>query len=198
MAIVSLTGGFFARDTRTVARDLLGRVLVSSVGDQVTAGRIVETEAYLPGDSCSHAYRGRTARNAAMFAAPGTLYVYRIYGLHHCANVATEAEGVGAAVLIRALEPVEGAEVMALRRGARAVPRDLCRGPGRLCVALAIDRTADGMDTCAGDATVRVLSGEPVTDARVQSGVRVGVAGLAADVRAALRFSLAGSRYLSR
>jgi DNA-3-methyladenine glycosylase len=109
----ALSQDFFARATEKVARDLLGAVLVRRVGDTVLAGRIVETEAYLAeDDAASHSFRGRTRRNEAMFGEAGTLYVYRIYGVHHCANIVTEDAGRGAAVLLRALEPLAGIEWM--------------------------------------------------------------------------------------
>jgi DNA-3-methyladenine glycosylase len=127
------------RGLHEVARGLLGwTFLREGVG-----GRIVEVEAYAPDDPASHAFRGRTARNAAMFAAPGTLYVYRSYGIHWCVNVACEPEGTGAAVLLRALEPTHGIEEMRRRRG--GVPDALlCAGPGRLTQALGITGESDG------------------------------------------------------
>ena len=127
------------RSLHEVARSLLGwTFLHDGVG-----GRIVEVEAYAPDDPASHSFRGRTARNAAMFAAPGTLYVYRSYGIHWCVNVACEPEGTGAAVLLRALEPIHGLEEMRRRRG--GVPDALlCAGPGRLAQALAITSAGDG------------------------------------------------------
>ena len=122
-----------------VARGLLGwTFLRDGVG-----GRVVEVEAYAPGDPASHGYRGVTARTASMFAAPGTLYVYRSYGIHWCVNVACEPEGTGAAVLLRALEPTHGIDEMRRRRG-RFDARDLCSGPGKLAQALGITREADG------------------------------------------------------
>ncbi len=135
-----ISRSFFARSALAVARDLIGCIfLFDGVG-----GRIVETEAYEPGDPSSHAFRGMTARNAVMFGPPGHLYVYFVYGMHFCANVSCEADGVGAAVLLRALEPDRGLERMAARRGTRE-PRMLCSGPGRLTQALGITREADGM-----------------------------------------------------
>ncbi len=121
------------------ARRILGcTLLVDGVG-----GRIVEVEAYAPDEPASHAFRGRTARNAAMFGLPGTLYVYRSHGLHWCANVVCGPAGVGAAVLVRALVPEHGRELIAARRAGHRGARDWCRGPGRLCQALAIDRALD-------------------------------------------------------
>lgn len=122
-----------------VARGLLGwTFLRDGVG-----GRIVEVEAYGPDDPASHAFRGPTPRNRAMFRSPGTLYVYRSYGIHWCVNVACEPEGVGAAVLIRALEPTHGLEEMHARRGGGA-EHDLCSGPGRLTQALGVSGADDG------------------------------------------------------
>jgi DNA-3-methyladenine glycosylase len=134
---------FFARPTVTVARDLVGFHLVRMVDFQLLVGVIVETEAYTPDDPASHSYRGMTARNRSMFGPPGHLYVYRIYGVHFCANVVTEAEGTGAAVLLRAVVPRVGLEEMARRRG-RAT--NLADGPGKLCQAFGIDRSHDGID----------------------------------------------------
>jgi DNA-3-methyladenine glycosylase len=122
-----------------VARGLLGwTILRHGVG-----GRIVEVEAYAPDDAASHAFRGRTPRNGSMFAAPGTLYVYRSYGIHWCVNVACEPEGIGAAVLLRALEPTAGLDAMRARRG-DVVDRELCSGPGKLTQALGITAADDG------------------------------------------------------
>ena len=120
-------------------------MLVRNCPDGRAAGRIVETEAYVLGDPASHAYRGRSARNASMFLAAHRAYVYKIYGTSFCVNVSSEREDEGAAVLIRALEPIEGLRLIERRRHATRV-LDLCRGPGRLCQALAIDRDLDGAD----------------------------------------------------
>jgi DNA-3-methyladenine glycosylase len=134
---------FYARDALEVAPDLLGKVLV--VG--ACAGRIVETEAYRGDDPASHSFRGPTARNASMFRRGGTLYVYFTYGMHFCANVVTGRAGDGQAVLLRAVAPLRGLDLMRERRGARR-DRELANGPGKLCQAMAIDRTFDGVDLC--------------------------------------------------
>jgi DNA-3-methyladenine glycosylase len=136
-----LTGAeLLAGSLHEVARGLLGwTFLCDGVG-----GRIVEVEAYAPDDPASHAFRGRTGRNASMFSEPGTLYVYRSYGIHWCVNVACEPEGTGAAVLLRALEPTAGLEEMRRRRGPVADPL-LCAGPGRLTQALGITGDSNGL-----------------------------------------------------
>ncbi len=129
--------------TEDLARVLVGMVLVRDSVDGRSAGRIVETEAYVIGDPASHAYIGPRQRNASMFLEPFHSYVYLIYGTNFCFNVTSEARGEGAAVLVRALEPLEGVELMERRRRTESL-RDLCRGPGRLTQALDIDRSLDG------------------------------------------------------
>jgi len=183
-----LDRSFYERDTAIVARELLGKRLVSTVGGVRVAGDIVECEAYLLGDSTSHAYRGPTPRNRSMFAEPGTAYVYFTYGMHYCMNLTTEPHGVPSAVLVRALAPREGIEVMQARRGPKHPLRDLCRGPGRLCVALGIAREIDGIDTCAPGALVFVEDAPALRPRRIARTPRVGVNGLPKDIRAPLRF----------
>lgn len=142
-----LPRSFFRRDAVTVARSLLGQRLVHVSGGVRTAGIIVETEAYLGRvDKAAHSYRGRTARNASMFAEGGHAYVYFIYGMHFCMNVVAGREDDPVAVLLRALEPAEGLERMRERRPAARRDRDLCSGPGKLCQAMAIDGSLDGED----------------------------------------------------
>lgn len=170
-----------ALPTTEAARALLGWRIESvdpgggALAARRVAGRIVETEAYLGSDdAASHSARGRTARNASMFTRAGRAYVYLIYGMHHCLNVVTGPEGTGEAVLIRALEPLEGLDVMRERRGARVRTRDLCRGPGRVCQALGLTRSHDGHDL--GSAPLRLLppsSAEPRVEVIV--GPRVGI-----------------------
>jgi DNA-3-methyladenine glycosylase len=131
-------------ETVELAKALLGVVLVRDCPQGRTAGRVVETEAYVLGDPASHAYRGPSKRNASMFLPPFHAYVYKIYGTSFCVNVTSEGVGQGAAVLLRALEPLEGIGLMEQRRGTTRV-RDLCRGPGRLCHAFDIDQALDGV-----------------------------------------------------
>lgn len=172
---------FFARDVRVLARDLLGRVLRSVTPDGPAAGLIVETEAYRSDESCCHTFRGRTARNAAMFGPPGTVYVYFVYGMHHCVNLVGEAEGSGCAVLIRALVPNEGIDLMHARRKRKIPDAQVCLGPARLCVALGIDRSWDALDATTSD-RISVLAGSTLDDADVLTSPRIGVVGRPEDV----------------
>ncbi|HEX7049170.1 MAG TPA: DNA-3-methyladenine glycosylase [Longimicrobiales bacterium] len=187
---------FYCRPAEEVARDLLGAVLVSTLDGRTTAGRIVETEAYVgPHDPASHAAArvGRTARNAAMFGPGGTAYVYRSYGIHWCVNVVTGPEGYPAAVLIRALEPIEGLAVMRERRGGRCADRELARGPGRLAQALGISGAQNGVRLEGPPLWIR--AGPGVDPAMIEAGPRIGIRH-AADWP--LRFHLRGNPWVSR
>jgi len=135
-------------DAVELARFLIGCHLVRDSGEGRASGRIVETEAYLVGDAAAHAFRGETPRNRSLFLERGHAYVYFIYGCWFAVNVSAERSGVGAGVLLRALVPRDGIELMAARRGTQVL-HDLARGPGRLASALAIDRSLDGVDLCA-------------------------------------------------
>lgn len=169
---------------------LLGSYLVRESPEGVTAGRIVEVEAYVGDeDPACHAYRRETERNRAMFGPPGRAYVYRIYGMHWCVNVVTEGVGRGCAILIRALEPVEGIPLMADRRGGA---KDLAKGPGMLCQALAIDRTLDHADLTRPGPLYLVHGDVP---ADIATSGRIGIT-KAADFP--WRFYEAGSRWVSR
>lgn len=188
-----LPASFYARDTELVARELLGCFLLARTGGVLTGGRIVEVEAYVgPHDPADHGYGNRrTPRNAALFGPPGTAYVYFIYGAHWCFNAVTEREGYPAAVLIRALEPLWGIDEMRRRRKTRASEL-LCSGPGRLCQALGIDRSIDGLPLDREPVWILPRDGPA---GRVKVSGRVGVS-RAADWP--LRFSLEGSPFLSR
>ena len=177
---------FFRRDVNTVARELVGwTLLVEGVG-----GRIVEVEAYDHDDPAAHGFRGRTERNASMFGPPGRAYVYRSYGVHWCLNLVCEEEGVAAAVLVRALEPLQGMEQMRARRGTDDV-RLLCSGPGRLCQALGVTREHDGrsLDAPPFELVPSRTAGEVV------AAPRIGIT-RAADLP--WRYVLAESPFLSR
>jgi len=178
-------------DTERLAKFLVGKILVSYLGGRKTSGRIVEVEAYLTGDPASHAFRGRTRRNASMFGPRGYAYVYRIYGTSWCLNVTSQDLGIGEAVLIRALEPLDGIAAMRERR-AGAASRDVLRGPGRLCAALGIDGSADGMDMCAPRSALRLFD----DGVRLSLGVSTRI-GLTRAGESELRFYARGSRWLS-
>jgi DNA-3-methyladenine glycosylase len=178
-------------DTVALARFLIGATLVSESPDGRAATRIVETEAYLPGDAACHAFRGETARNATLFRRRGLAYVYFIYGNHFCVNVTSEREGVGAGVLLRAGEPVAGLALMQARRP-HATLRDLCRGPGRLASALAVTRADDGLDLCAPG---RLWLAAPVQPVQPPGeSVRIG---LTKETDRILRFFERGSPFVS-
>ncbi len=173
------------------------RLLGSTLSHRGVAGRIVEVEAYGGADdAASHAARGQTPRNASMFEAPGTLYVYLIYGVHWCANVAVGPVGQGSAVLIRALEPVEGATVMAKRRPKAKRDVDLCSGPGKLCAALGITGDHDGIDLMERDgAGPRLVSGGLLEGERIATGPRIGIT---KEVDRPWRFAISGHPHMSR
>jgi DNA-3-methyladenine glycosylase len=179
-------------DTIEVARYLIGKTLVHDSTGGRASGRIVETEAYPVGDAAAHAFRGETPGNRSLFLERGFAYVYFAYGSSWMMNVTSEKPGVGGGVLLRALEPLEGIEVMMSRRGTTVV-RDLARGPGRLASALSIDKTLDAMDLCAagplwlGTAARRTA---PI----IATSVRIGIT---RDTERVLRFYERGSEFVS-
>jgi len=170
---------FFARPSVEVAPDLLGSVLEHETADGLVAVELTEVEAYAGrSDPASHAYRGKTARNAVMFGPPGHAYVYFTYGMHFCVNVVCLGEeGSASAILLRAGRVIAGEELACARRtrGTTAIaPRDLARGPARLCQALGIDRALDGADVCAPGSPLQV-TGATLAGPGVSAGPRVGV-----------------------
>ena len=195
----SLPPEFYGRDTEQVARDLLGTILVSTIGGPRVSGRIVETEAYIgPHDPASHGAEriGRTLRNVSMFGPPGIAYVYRIYGVHWCLNAVTHEEAYPAAVLIRAVEPLDGMGVMMQRRFGVYAPgreRQLASGPGKLAAAFAIDGAVDGHRL--DHAPLWIEPGVPISGRDIVSGPRIGIT-RAADWP--LRFCVRDSAWLSR
>jgi DNA-3-methyladenine glycosylase len=193
---------FFARDTLAVARNLLGARLVRLLDGQRLSGIVVECEAYIgQDDSACHASRGRTRRNEVMFGPPGYAYIYFTYGMHWMLNVVTEAEGFPAAVLLRAIQPVEGIETMrALRKaqGNSRADRGLTGGPARLTQALAVDKTLNGADLVAGG-HLWLEQDARVPDASVERGPRIGVQYAAEKDRLApWRFWVRDNPYVSR
>ena len=215
-AVQPLQRAFFDRPSAEVAPDLLGCLLVHDTPAGLVAAVLTETEAYAgQADPASHAFRGRTARNAVMFGPPGHAYVYFTYGMHFCVNLVCGPGSVASAVLLRAARVTEGAALAAARRSAgggtggqraaagtepggsvRPVPaRDLARGPARLCQALGIDRSQDGADACALASPLRICAPpEPVPVSRISSGPRVGIS-VATEVR--WRFWVAGDPFVS-
>ena len=178
-------------DTAALARYLIGKDLVRELPEGVASGRIVETEAYVVGDEAGHAYRGITARNRSLFLERGRAYVYLAYGSAFMLNVSSEAPGIGAGVLIRALEPLEGIAIMRLNRGVEAL-RDLARGPGKLAMAMRIDRSLDGLDLCReGPLWLRGGDAEP---GDIGQSVRIGIS---RNTTPLLRFYVRGCPFVS-
>jgi DNA-3-methyladenine glycosylase len=165
---------FYDRPTELVARDLLGAVLQCTTPEGVTRARIVETEAYTgPDDPACHAAAGLTRRTRHLFGPPGVAYVYLIYGMYWCFNAVTREAGHGAAVLVRAVSPLDGVDMMRARRPKVRNDRDLTNGPGKLCLAMGIDGTMDG--TSLRDGPIVIRAGEPVPDDDVVVTPRIGI-----------------------
>ncbi len=178
-------------DTEALARYLIGKLVVRDLPEGRVSGRIVETEAYVVGDAAGHAYRGMTQRNRSLFLGPGYAYIYLAYGTSYMLNVSSEAPGTGAGVLIRALEPLDGIEIMQGNRGTKR-RRDLTRGPGRLAAALRIDRSLDGLDLC--DDGELWLGRDELAAGDIGQGPRIGIT---RDADRRLRFFVLGSPFVS-
>ena len=200
-----LTRDFYMRDTVEVAKDLIGRVLIRRASGGLTAGRIVEAEAYAGAkDAACHSARGkRGGRTEVMYGPGGFAYVYLIYGMYYCMNIVTRPAGEPEAVLIRALEPLDGLPLMCVRRGIAGDGggyeknrRNLCAGPGKLSIAMGIDKSCYGLDLCGDALYLEEGRKPPEGEVGATPRINVGYAGEAADYP--WRFILKGSPYLSK
>jgi DNA-3-methyladenine glycosylase len=194
-----LSRRFFARDALSAAQSILGTVLIHESSEGIAAGRIVEVEAYRgPRDRAAHSFGGRrTARNEVMYGPPGHAYIYFVYGMHYCINVVTARLDVPEAVLIRAIEPLDGIELMRRRRklAANAPAYQLGRGPGNVCKAMGIDRSLNGSDLLAG--SLRLERGRRLPEARIVRLPRIGVAYAGPDAALPWRLFERGNRAVS-
>lgn len=197
--IVRLKAGFYLCSTLELARRLLGKQLVRRLDGARLSGRIVEVEAYIGEDDLAcHARFGRTARNAVMYGPPGRAYVYFTYGMHWMLNVVAEREGSPAAVLIRAIEPLEGIEMMQRNRGLEKI-QDLCRGPARLTQALGIDRALNSANLCASNSELWIEDAPLVAEADIAASPRIGLNNTPEPwLSKPWRFYIAGSPFVSR
>jgi DNA-3-methyladenine glycosylase len=204
-----LPRSFYLRPTLQVARDLLGKKIIRKVDAKLLIGRIVEVEAYCKGDPASHAFRGRTKRNDVMFLEGGHLYVYFTYGMHFCANVVTGNEGIGEAVLIRAIEPLVGIEVMTKNRfpnlcaegayasGVQSLNHktliNLSNGPAKFCQAFGIARKENGADLLNSE--ISITDGDPIPSKLIKRSSRIGIQ---QGVEKKWRFFIAGNTWVSK
>jgi DNA-3-methyladenine glycosylase len=189
-----LPRSFYFGDSREVARNLLGQILVRESSEGRTAGVIVETEAYLGKlDDAAHSYKGRTHRVRALFGEKGAAYIYLIYGMYYCLNVSSGPAGEPECVLIRALEPVEGIDLMAHRRGKEKL-RDLCSGPGKLCQALQIDKSLYGVDVTQ-KGPLHIVSG--AAPEKIEATPRIGIDYAIYTKDEPWRFIIAGNPFVS-
>jgi len=186
-----LTRAKMPNDTVALARYLVGKTVVRKLPEGIVSGRIVETEAYTIGDAAGHAYRGMTPRTRSLFLERGHAYVYLAYGISYMLNVSSEKAGIGAGVLIRALEPLEGIPIMQQNRGIERL-RDLARGPGRLAAALRIDRRLDGLDLCR-KGPLWLARGDRKAG-KIGESIRIGIS---KDADRVLRFYLTDNPFVS-
>lgn len=166
-----LPRSFYLRSTLQVAKNLLGKYVVRVLPEETLIGKIVEVEAYRHNDPASHAYRGKTKRNEVMFLEGGYLYVYFTYGMHFCANVVTEEEGIGCAVLLRGIEPISGIDNMEKNRGLKGF--NLTNGPAKICQAFALGRNENGIDLTGS--TVYITEGESIPKKQIALSTRIGI-----------------------
>lgn len=189
-----LPRNFYDRDTEIVAREMLGAIIESDTPDGTATAMIVETEAYIgEHDLACHAAAGRTRRTALLYGSPGFSYVYFIYGMHWCFNAVTRAEGMPSAVLVRAVEPLSGKSLMRERRGSKPKDIDLTNGPGKLCEALGIDGTLNGVSLQRKPLVIR--EGRTVSPDDIETTPRIGIS---RAVDWPLRYLIRGNPYVSR
>ena len=205
----TLPRSFYLRPTARVARDLLGKYLVRHIGKRMVIARIVETEAYCQNDPASHAFRGQTKRNEVMFHEGGQLYVYFTYGMHYCANVVTRRAGVGEAVLLRAIEPIDGIDVVRKNRKTFLetyrknrshrsqkpdhIPPGLTNGPAKLCQALGIARRENGIDLLGDE--IYLLDAPRLRASAIEMSTRIGIRN---GKESLWRFFIKGNAWVSR
>lgn len=187
-----LPKSFYQKDTCTIAKELLGKILVHNSSEGSTAGIITETEAYLQNDEACHASRGMTPRTVIMFGPPGYAYIYFTYGMHYLFNVVTSPKGVGEAVLIRALEPVEGLELMRDRRGLNGI-RELCSGPAKLVQAMGIKPDMYGHDLAKEP--LFIINGDNISKEDLVTTTRIGIS---VAEHLPLRFYIKDNKFISR
>jgi len=193
---VKLDRGFYDRPTLKVASDLIGKVLVRRLNGRNLAGKIVETEAYIgPSDLASHAFRGKTPRTSVMFGPPGVSYVYMIYGVYFCLNAVTESEGFPAAVLIRAVEPLENIRIMRSHRYNPPHDTNIASGPGKLCMAMSIDKSLNAVDLASRKLWIEERS---LKVDRIETGPRIGIDYAGEYKDKPWRFYESGNAHVSR
>ena len=186
---------YFVRDTKIVAKELLGKYLVRETKRRRMVGKIIEVEAYLgPNDKASHSYNYRkTERTRVMYEEPGTLYIYLIYGMYYCLNVITGPKGIPCAILIRQLFPIEGIEQMIENRNVKIGKnfKNLTDGPGKLCMALNITKEDfNGQDSCSNDSKLFFTQGEKIDYKNIKANIRIGIDYAEEDKDRLLRFTL--------
>ncbi len=195
---MKLSHSFYSRPTLTVAKDILGKIIVRKFGTHTLAGKIVEVEAYRQNDPASHSFRGMTGRNKIMFNQSGMLYVYFTYGMHFCANIVTAEEGIGEAVLIRAIEPIDGINIMMKNRNVdekltSAKKHDLTNGPAKFCQAFYITRPENGIDLCGNE--IFLMDGEKIPSHAIGVSSRIGIS---VGVEKKWRFYIKGNEWVSK
>jgi len=190
-----LSRNFFQKPTNQIAKDLLGKYLVRAFPNKKELiGKIVETESYLFDDPASHSFKGKTPRNSQMFSHPGTSYVYFTYGMYHCFNVVTNKKGIGEAVLIRAVEPVEGIEKMKKNRRKEKV-NDLTNGPAKLTIAFGIDKSLNGVDLLSENSELRIMEDGKKEKFEIVETERIGISVGAESLQ---RFFIKGNGFVSK